>query len=90
VVVVHLQHVKYFGFTLSFANHRGWLVRYKLSELLIARTAQMRLITTLVLAAVVTALPQSTQTLGACADNILVIARGSTEPGNVVGISHLR
>jgi hypothetical protein len=45
----------------------------------------MKLIASLLLVAAVSAAPQTSWSVGAtCADNILVIARGSTEPGNVV------
>lgn len=45
----------------------------------------MKLVATILLVAAVSAVPQTTWNVGTtCADNILVIARGSTEPGNVV------
>jgi hypothetical protein len=46
----------------------------------------MKLIATILLAAAVSAFPQNTWNVESCVDNILVIARGSTEPGNVVSI----
>lgn len=44
----------------------------------------MKLLSTLLLATAVSAIPQATQNVNTCAENILVIARGSTEGGNVV------
>jgi hypothetical protein len=45
----------------------------------------MKLLTAILLsAAAVSAAPQNSWSLSSCVDNVLIIARGSTEPGNVV------